>query len=116
MDLAFPYQLAFTGHTDEQPADHIRDLIEQVLFTNPGERVNRPDFGTGLLEFIFGAESDELVAALQFMIQGALQQWLGEVIDVEGVVVQRQETALQVTVQYVERRTQQRRQAQFKRE
>jgi phage baseplate assembly protein W len=116
MDLTFPYRVTHTGRTDQHPPDHVRDLIEQVLFTNPGERVNRPDFGTGLLEFVFGSESDELVAALQFMIQGALQQWLAEEIDVEGVVVQRQETTLQVTVQYIERRTQQRRQAQFQRE
>ena len=39
------------GVTDED--DHIRDMIEQVLFTNPGERVNRPDFGCGLRRMVF---------------------------------------------------------------
>jgi phage baseplate assembly protein W len=119
MELNFSYRITRTGHTDGQATDHVRNLIEQVLFTNPGERVNRPDFGAGLLEFVFGAQSDEMVAALQFMIQGALQQWLGDVIDVEAVTVSSieggPETLLQVTVQYLERRTQQRHQARFQR-
>jgi phage baseplate assembly protein W len=55
--------------------DHIRDLIEQVLFTSPGERVNRPDFGSGLMQLVFAPNSDELATATQFMVQGALQQW-----------------------------------------
>ena len=65
--------------------DHIRDLIEQVLFTAPGERVNRPNFGSGLLQLVFAPNSDELAAATQFLVQGALQQWLGDLIQVEGV-------------------------------
>ncbi len=94
----------------------MRDLIEQVLFTTPGERVNRPTFGTGLLQLLFAPNSDELAGAAQFTVQAALQQWLGDLIQVEAVEVESEEATLRVTVQYVVRRTQQRQVAQFSRE
>jgi uncharacterized protein len=93
--------------------DHIRDMIEQVLFTSPGERVNRPTFGCGLLQLIFAPNSDALAAATQFTVQGALQQWLGELISVEAVDVQNNDSQLLVQVRYMVRRTQQRQMAQF---
>jgi len=91
-------------------------MIEQVLFTSPGERVNRPDFGTGVMQLVFAPNSPELAAATEFTIQGALQQWLGDVIKVEAVNVESQESTLRITVQYVIRRNQQRAVAQFSRE
>ena len=83
----------------------MRDLIEQVLFTAPGERVNRPDFGSGLLQLVFAPNSDELAAATQFLVQGALQQWLGDLIEVERGAASRARTRrCASTVQYVVRR------------
>ena len=64
--------------------DHIRDLIEQVLFTSPGERVMRPDFGSGLLALVFEPNSTTLAATTQFLVQGALQQHLSHLIAVQG--------------------------------
>lgn len=80
--------------------DHIRDMIYQVLFTNPGERVNLPEFGCGLLQLVFMPNSDVLATATQFTVQGALQHWLGDVIQVEKVEVLAQEASLQVEVVY----------------
>lgn len=80
--------------------DHVRDMIEQVLFTNPGERVNRPDFGCGLLQMVFRPNSEPLAAATQFTVQGALQRWLGDVIRVEEVAVSAEDAILRVTVVY----------------
>jgi hypothetical protein len=114
MQLAFPYRISHTGRTSADHGVHLRDLIEQVLFTTPAERVNRPDFGAGLLELVFAAESDELLAASRFMIQGALQQWLGDLIEVEAVLVAREDSKLSITVQYLERRSQQRQIAHFR--
>jgi uncharacterized protein len=114
MTLDFPYHFDGRGHTAmTTPDDHIRDLIEQVLFTAPGERVNRPEFGTGLLQLVFAPNSDELATATQFLVQGALQQWLGDLIQVEAVQVESEESTLRVVVQYVVRRTQQRQVAHF---
>jgi uncharacterized protein len=101
---------AATGHDD-----HVRDLIEQLLFTSPGERVNRPDFGSGLLQLVFAPAGTELAATTQFLVQGSLQQWLGELIAVEAVEVTAEDATLRVSVQYVVRRTQERQVAQFTR-
>lgn len=116
MNVDFPFRFDGRGRTaittDEE---HIRDLIEHVLFTAPGERVNRPTFGSGLMQLVFAPNSDELAAATQFLVQGALQQWLGDVIQAESVQVESQDATLRVTVRYVIRRTQQRQVAEFKR-
>ena len=116
MNLDFPYHFDSRGRTaDTSDEDHIRDLIEQVLFTAPGERVNRPDFGSGLQRLVFAPNSDELAAATQFLVQGSLQQWLGDLIEVNEVDVQNEDSTLRITVQYFIRRTQQQQTAQFTR-
>ncbi len=116
MNIAFPYRLDSRGRTAEAADErHIRDLIEQLLFTAPGERLNRPDFGTGLLQLVFAPNSPELAAATQLVVQGALQQWLGELIQVDAVEVESEDATLRVTVRYLIRRTQERRAEQFTR-
>jgi Bacteriophage baseplate protein W len=117
MHVDFPLRVDREGRTARTGEDdHIRDLIEQVLFTSPGERVNRPDFGSGLLQLVFAPNSDELATATQFLVQGSLQQWLGDLIQVEAVEVASEDATLRVTVRYVVRRSQQRQVAQFSRQ
>ena len=102
----FPYQFDGRGRSsDVDEASWIRGLIEQVLFTTPGERVMRPDFGSGLRELVFAPNSPELAATTQFLVQGALQQWLEDLILVESVEVEAVEASLTVTVQYLIRRS-----------
>ena len=93
----------------------MRDLIEQLIFTRPGERVNRPGFGSGLQQLVFAPNSPELAATTQFLVQGALQQWLGSLIALEGVEVEAIDSTLRVTVRYAIRRTQAREVATFER-
>lgn len=113
-NLDYPYHFEPRGRTAAASEDdHIRDMILQVLFTAPGERVNRPDFGSGLLQMVFAPNSDELATATQFLVQGALQRWLGDVILVDAVSVESEESTLRVSVSYTNRRTQQRRLEQF---
>lgn len=115
--IDFPFRISAQQRTATTSGnEHIRDLIEQVLFTSPGERVNRPEFGSGLLQLVFAGNSDELATATQFMVQGALQQWLGEVIQLEGVTVTSEKATLQVIVRYIVRQTQERRVDRFERE
>lgn len=122
MDIAHPFRINNRGKTADATADeHVRHLIEQVLFTIPGERVNRPSFGSNIRQIIFSPNNSELVTATQFLLQGALEQWLGDVIQVE--VVEASTTtgitegdSIQVIVQYVVRQTQQRQIVQFTRE
>jgi phage baseplate assembly protein W len=115
--IHFPFRIDGLGRaatTDEET--YIRQLIEQVLFTQQGERVNRPNFGSGLLQMVFQPVSDQLTTAVQFLVQGALQQWLGDLIVVEEVSVSAVDSTLEVTVRYLVRRMQERRTANFSRE
>lgn len=115
MNIDFPFQFDSRGRTAETDDDnHIRDLIEQVLFTSPGERVNRPTFGSGLSQLVFQPNSEELATSTQFLVQGALQQWLGDLIEVDDVQANCEDSSLYVTVKYRIRRTQQQKVAQFK--
>ena len=116
MQTDYPFHFDHRGRTAEaSEQDHIHDLVEQVLFTSPGERVNRPTFGSGLLQLVFAPNSDALAATTQMTVQAALQQWLGDLIAVEAVDVSHRESTLEVTVQYVVRRSQERQVAQFQR-
>jgi len=103
-----------TAATDDN--GYLRDLIEQVLFTAPGERVNRPTFGCAVMQLVFAPNSSELAATSQLLIQGALQQWLGDLIAVEAVRVEAEDCTLHILIQYQVRRTQLRETAEFTRE
>lgn len=114
MNISFPFHFDSNGRTAETDNDrHIRDLISQVLFTSPGERVNRPDFGCGLMKLVFEPNSNELAVTTQFLVQGSLQQWLGDLIEINEVQVNNNDSRLEVTVAYTVRRTQERRVGQF---
>lgn len=117
MNLQFPYGFDPSGRTAQVTQDqHIRDLIEQVLFTVPGERVNRPDFGCGLGQLVFAPNSIELATATQFLVQGALQQVLGSLISLNDVNVSAQDNQLLVVVVYTVRMSQEQQVAQFSRQ
>jgi uncharacterized protein len=106
MNIDFPFHFDDLGRTaTTSDDDHIRDMIEQLLFTNPGERVNRPDFGSGLMQLVFAPNSPELAATVQFTMQAALQQWLGDLIDVHELEVTSEDSRLQVFLQYAVKRS-----------
>jgi uncharacterized protein len=114
MQIDYPFHFDGRGRTAQtRSEDHIRDMIEQVLFTSPGERVNRPTFGSGVMQLLFAPNNDALASATQLTVQGALQQWLGDLILVESVDVENDDATLRVQVQYVVRRTQERQVAEF---
>ena len=117
MNIDYPFHFDGRGRTAQaEDDDHIRDLIEQVLFTSPGERVNRPDFGCGLMQLVFAPNSQELATATQYLVQGALQRWLSELIQIQAVDVTSDDSTIEVTVQYIIKRNQESRTAQFTRE
>jgi phage baseplate assembly protein W len=86
---------------------HILEMVEQLIFTSPGERVNQPDFGSGLMQLVFAPNSPELAAALQFTMQGAIQRWLGDLIQVQSLIVTSNDSQLNIDLQYVIRSTNQ---------
>ena len=108
MNNAYPIRFSKSGRTAQTSDNqHISDMIEQLLFTNPGERVNQPDFGSGLMQLVFAPNSPELAAALQFTMQAALQRWLGDLIQVQSLSVTSQDSQLNIDISYVIRSTSQ---------
>jgi phage baseplate assembly protein W len=114
MNVGFPYRFDSRGGTfSPNTDDHIRDMIEQLIFTTAGERVNRPDLGGGLQQMVFAPNSPELAATLQFTLQAALQFWLGDVIEVRDLDASATDSALSVTSTYLVRSRGQVQTAQF---
>ena len=102
----YPFRFDGRGRTAEVDDDaHIRDMIEQVLFTAPGERVNRPTFGSGVLQLVFAPNADALAAATRLSVEAALTEWLGDLIEVLDVQVAADDATLRLDVRYVVRRT-----------
>ncbi|MEM9318242.1 MAG: GPW/gp25 family protein [Pseudomonadota bacterium] len=102
MFLSQPYRVDGTGRTAaiQDAHAHARDLIEAVLFTAPGERVNRPTFGSGIYEMLFDANNQALETAADFLIQSAIQQHLSDIVTVEGLEIQRNEGLLEIKLTY----------------
>lgn len=109
--LDYPYNVSSTGVPKlTNPDDHMRDLVLQVLFTMPGERVNLPEFGVGVQQLVFAPSSDMLRASAQFLISSNLQRWLGDRIDVNQVSVTSQpgeEEVVVIEITYTLKATQQ---------
>ncbi len=112
--MDFPFGIDGSGRIATTDADdHVRDMIYQLLFTAPGERLDLPDFGCGLLQMVFAPNSDALAAATQLLVQGSLQKWLGDVIQVENLQVTNDDNRLTVSLTYTRRDNGQTQQAQF---
>jgi phage baseplate assembly protein W len=115
-DLDFPFHFDGRGRPATTPYDeHVRDMIEQLLLTNVGERVNRPDFGGGVLGLVFAPGGPELAAAVELGLRASLQQWLGDVVDVARLEVRSEDSKLLIVLDYVVRRTGELRQDVFER-
>jgi len=101
MHIDYPFHVGPGGRTaGTSDDDYVRDLVEQVLFTAPGERVNRPSFGSGALRLVFEPGGAELATASRYVVQSALQQWLADVVEVQAVDVESVDSTLRVTVRY----------------
>jgi len=114
--ITYPYQWDGTGRTAVALTnDHIEQMIEQILFTSPGERVNRPTFGCGLLQMPFDPNDAQLQQTMEFLIRGSLSQWLGTLIDTQSIAVSRNDNVFSVNVTYVVRLTKRAQSATFER-
>ena len=106
-DVGFPFGFDDHGGTvaPATEAEHVRELVEQLLWTAPGERVNRPDFGTGVLQLVFAPNSPELAATVQFTLQASLEQVLGDLLRIDLLTVQSDDATLRVDLTYTLRAT-----------
>lgn len=112
--LNFPFGLAPDGSVavvDED--DHIRERLEQILFTAPGERVMVPDFGCGVRDLVFAGNNEVLAAATEFKVARALQTYMGNQVLITGVDVTNDEEKLRIVINYTKSKDLQRQQAEF---
>jgi phage baseplate assembly protein W len=101
MHIGFPLSLDSSGRIRQTTGpEHVRDLIEQVLFTAPGERAMRPEFGSGARHLVFEPAGEELAATTEYAVRGALQRYLGGVISVHAIRVSSDEATVRITIQY----------------
>lgn len=99
--VALPFDFDAGGQTaDADPRRHLRDLVEQILFTSPGERVMRPDFGAGIAALVFAPAGDARAAAIETQAHAALQGALGTRARILGVSATADDGRLAVEVRY----------------
>jgi uncharacterized protein len=104
--VRFPLDLDANVGTVAQERDYaqyVSQLVRQVLLTNPGERINRPDFGCGIKQMVFMPLNDATSGMTRVMIFQALKKWLDEVIEVNEVNVSVESTALSIGIVYTVR-------------
>jgi uncharacterized protein len=102
--IRYPFSIdANAGRLAQEPlyVEHVEQMIKQVLFTAPGERINRPDFGCGLRRMVFAPNSDASAQLLQVMVLQSLDKWLGSVIAVDSVKVVAKNETLEVHLAYL---------------
>lgn len=117
MYIDFPWRYDSRGRTAETTyEEHVRDMLELLIFTDPGERVNRPGFGCGLRQLLFAPNSPELAAALQFTMEAAVQRDMGTILALENLQVRNEDAVLRVEAEYLVLRTGARETAVFTRE
>ena len=101
--LRFPFAVdAGRGRIAEEDnyVQHIEQMMYQVLFTAPGERINRPDFGCGIKRLVFAPNSEVSAALAQVTIIQALTRWLATAITVNDVKARAVEERLEITIVY----------------
>jgi phage baseplate assembly protein W len=105
--VAFPYALAPTGQTARaSEPEYLGQLLAQILFVEPGERVNRPDFGCPLRGLTFATGRSEVTTAVEALVQGALRQWVADAVQIQGVDVDVRGSLVHVTISYLDSRSQ----------
>lgn len=89
--MSFPFSVGESGSAVSSRHEHVREQIEQILFTNPGERWYRPEFGIGAMALVFEPNQAPLWELVKKRLLATLAEALkGEVlaeslsVDVEG--------------------------------
>lgn len=94
---------------EQDYAAHVEQLIKQLLFTAPGERVNRPDFGCGLRRMVFAPNNPAAGTLAKVTVTHALTTWLSDVVSVEDVAIESADSTLSVKIRYTLKARQERR-------
>ena len=85
--MKFPFDLTETGTVTSDRAAHVHEIIEQVLFTNPGERVFRPEWGAGALALVFEGNDSALWQVTQRRLESALAEATAGEVDPKSLTI-----------------------------
>jgi len=81
---------------------YVRGLVLQTLLTAPGERINRPEFGTPIPQLLFAAINEEIADLVKAQIHRAMDLWLDRIVRVERVETRQPEpTRFEIEVSYI---------------
>lgn len=86
--MAFPFRVGPEGPETVARLRHIRDQVETVIFTSPGERVFRPEFGFGARRHVFEPNAPPLWDLAQNRLYGALAEALAGEVDPRTIRVE----------------------------
>jgi hypothetical protein len=103
--MRFPFEIGTTGAVTSDRARHVREQIEQVLLTIPGERVFRPNFGAGVRRLVFEPSNTALATTTEKRLRSSLEETLrGEVdpktLQIEVTRPPEEPETLFVTIKY----------------
>lgn len=100
--MKFPLEIGAGGAATSSRLDHIREQIEQVLFTTPGERWFRPEFGVGVRALVFEPNNQALWEMTKKRLVASLRDALAGEVDPKNLAVEieGQEERLLITVSY----------------
>ena len=86
--LGFPFRIAREGPLTSDRRAHVREQIWQVLLTDPGERVFRPDFGAGAQTLVFEPKGSALWMMAQKRLEASLVAALQGEVDPKSIRVE----------------------------
>lgn len=86
--MRFPFRMTREGAASSTRPEHIREQIMQVIFTSPGERVFRPEFGFGARRYVFAPNALPLWEELRNRLQGSLTEALAGEVDPKTIRVE----------------------------
>jgi phage baseplate assembly protein W len=87
-------------HTETERTKYIRQLMQQVLLTSPGERIDRPDYGCGVRRMVFAPNNPATATLTQVLVYQALTEWLADVIIVDRIEVHPDVATLSIEITY----------------
>lgn len=108
--LAFPFGTAASGRaaTVEDGGDaHVRQMLELLVLTMPGERVMRPTFGSPVAQMLFAPADAAIAHALEAALHAAIEQGLSDLLELRDLKVafDEDEAALLIDIVYEVKRS-----------
>jgi phage baseplate assembly protein W len=99
--MSFPFRVTELGAAAlSSRRQVVREALEQLLLTIPGERVNRPNFGCGIQRLVFDGTDPLALATAEYVITTSIRDHLSDLIRLDAVRVTVEEATVLVDILY----------------